>query len=337
MATIHVATTGSDSNSGASASSPKRTITAALAAAGAGDTVLVASGHYKGNVITPKGGSSSGGYITLRSEVKHGATIYGNRNTDAETVVEINHQYVRVQDFVITAEPNSSGARNGVLINASNVQVVGNHIHTICQWSTGGTSWRGGAGIDTTGGSLCNVTIAGNLIHEIGLPSGDEQLVHGIYLSASTSSGRVENNVIYECEDYGIQPYPQDEATGWVLANNTIAATARGIRTGNNMIVRNNISYNNKTINFDVRGSGCTLSNNLSGGPGASSMSGVTVANPLFVDDAGRDFRLAEGSPARNAGTLTNAPAMDIAGVDRPQGSGVDIGAYEMPVTASGH
>ena len=36
------------------------------------------------------------------------------------------------------------------------------------------------------------------------------------------------------------------------------------------------------------------------------------------------------GSPAVDAGTLLGAPASDQRGVARPQGAGVDIGAYEL-------
>lgn len=335
MATIYVSTTGNNGNSGASPSAAKATLAGGLAAASAGDTVQVASGTYTGNFVTTKGGSSGGGYITIRSETKFGAKINGNSGTTNQTAVEINHSYIRVEGFEITGA-TGSGLRNGVLINVSNVQVVGNWIHNICQFLTGGTSWEGGAGIDTGSSALTNVLIDGNRIHGVGLASSTQQLVHGIYLSPPATSCLVANNVIYECEDYGIQPYPQDEATGWKLVNNTIAATGRGIRTGNNTTVRNNISYNNATLNFDVRGTGSVFSNNISGGTGASAMTGVTVADPLFVNYAARNFTLATGSPARDAGTATDAPAADIAGTPRPQGSAVDIGAYEMTTAAGG-
>src|SRR5690606_3592599 len=108
--------------------------------------VLVADGVYEGNVITPKGGSA-GNFITLRAETKWGATIKGDNDTAAQSAVEVNHGYVRFEDFEITGDPES-GLRNGVLINASNVEIVGNHIHTICQFLTGDTGWQGGAGID---------------------------------------------------------------------------------------------------------------------------------------------------------------------------------------------
>lgn len=49
----------------------------------------------------------------------------------------------------------------------------------------------------------------------------------------------------------------------------------------------------------------------------------------FFVDHHGRDFRLRPGSPAIDAGTEATAPAVDIAGTERPFGGAVDVGAYE--------
>jgi len=51
---------------------------------------------------------------------------------------------------------------------------------------------------------------------------------------------------------------------------------------------------------------------------------------PRFVDLAGGDYRLRPDSPSVNAGTMNGAPTVDIRGVSRPQGSGVDMGAYEI-------
>ena len=55
----------------------------------------------------------------------------------------------------------------------------------------------------------------------------------------------------------------------------------------------------------------------------------VETAFPLQLDSL-HDFRLTLGSPALDAGTPANAPASDIVGVGRPQGPGIDIGAYEL-------
>ena len=56
--------------------------------------------------------------------------------------------------------------------------------------------------------------------------------------------------------------------------------------------------------------------------------------DPLFRNAAGFDFHLQAGSPGLNTGTATGAPEEDLDGVSRPQGSGFDIGAYELEAPA---
>ncbi|MEI7815391.1 MAG: choice-of-anchor Q domain-containing protein, partial [Coriobacteriia bacterium] len=85
--------------------------------------------------------------------------------------------------------------------------------------------------------------------------------------------------------------------------------------------------------NHTVGTSGCSSDYNFfynaptSDNPGAHSIQGV---DPLFVDAANRDYRLTSDSQARDAGLATVAPGTDLLGVARPQGSGVDMGAYEF-------
>ena len=50
---------------------------------------------------------------------------------------------------------------------------------------------------------------------------------------------------------------------------------------------------------------------------------------PLFVNPGEGDVSLQADSPCINAGTSKDAPTTDIQGASRPQGNGVDIGAYE--------
>jgi parallel beta-helix repeat protein len=60
----------------------------------------------------------------------------------------------------------------------------------------------------------------------------------------------------------------------------------------------------------------------------------------IFVDARRGDYRLAEGCPARDRGTAAPTggqqpphplPSTDLAGIERPQGAGPDLGAYEAP------
>ena len=50
--------------------------------------------------------------------------------------------------------------------------------------------------------------------------------------------------------------------------------------------------------------------------------------NTFFTTDDG--LRLQPGSPCIDAGTTVGAPSTDIMGISRPQGNGVDMGAYEQ-------
>jgi hypothetical protein len=65
--------------------------------------------------------------------------------------------------------------------------------------------------------------------------------------------------------------------------------------------------------------------------PGVSTLSNIELSDPptFFADPGRNDLRLRSGSPAIDAGTTLWAPSIDIDGTRRPQGAGVDVGAYE--------
>jgi hypothetical protein len=52
-------------------------------------------------------------------------------------------------------------------------------------------------------------------------------------------------------------------------------------------------------------------------------------ADPLFVNASAGNVRLRDGSPCIGTATTLGAPETDIEGVTRPQGTGIDMGAYE--------
>jgi PKD repeat protein len=109
------------------------------------------------------------------------------------------------------------------------------------------------------------------------------------------------------------------------LNNCTIAGNSASSGGGAYESQLNNCIVLNNSANFD---SYCTLTycctSPLPNGPGNF------IANPLFVNPAGGDYRLQAGSPCINAGNNANAVGTtDLDGRPRIVGGAVDIGAYE--------
>ena len=139
----------------------------------------------------------------------------------------------------------------------------------------------------------------------------------------------------------------------WVIENNVVVvdhyhgitlAGARGCKIVNNTVIDPNDQrpgpsairigpHKNKTPSRE-----CTVRNNLASaldvrGESMTADHNVIVADraAFFENAAAFDFRLRPGSPAIDAGLSDAAPKDDRAGVKRPQGRAVDLGAYERP------
>jgi hypothetical protein len=65
--------------------------------------------------------------------------------------------------------------------------------------------------------------------------------------------------------------------------------------------------------------------------PEASHPSNLVVDETAFVNAVAHDYRLAETSPAVDAGIVLREVHTDRVGVTRPQRSTFDVGAYEQP------
>jgi parallel beta-helix repeat protein len=138
----------------------------------------------------------------------------------------------------------------------------------------------------------------------------------------------------------------------WIIENNVVLVDhyhgitlggARGCRLVNNTVIDPNDTRPGPAAvrvgkhKNGTPSSGCTVRNNLAtslhvqSGPDMTVDHNLIVDDPgsVFVDAAGRDFRLRKESPAIDAGSPELAPETDIAGTSRPQGRAVDLGAYE--------
>ncbi|MHC4250032.1 MAG: choice-of-anchor Q domain-containing protein [Planctomycetota bacterium] len=101
-----------------------------------------------------------------------------------------------------------------------------------------------------------------------------------------------------------------------------------------NCIMWGNTAYDESGDIYAAAGSTCTLTNTnteqtIVYGATITDGGGNVSADPLFASPDMGNVRLRVGSPCIDTGTPTGAPATDIEGTPRPQGSEVDMGAYE--------
>jgi parallel beta-helix repeat protein len=343
VATVHVATDGSDANPGTEAA-PFQTIDRASAAAGPGTVVRVAPGTYAGNVRTRSSGTPLA-RISYVSDVRWAARIVGS---GSEAMWTNDGDFVDISGFDI-----SGPGRLGILNNASNTVVANNHIHDLTV--SGGCTGSGGAGVVNAHYGGSNGTIIDNVVHDIGVPGACNR-IQGIY--SSNRGGQIMNNMVFRVSGFGIHLW--HAAGGATIANNTVfangsASVGGGIVIGNgdaggarltDTQVINNIVYDNPRAGIqeycyagqNCIGGGNVVANNLVRGSATpiamrvGSPSGTIQADPQFVaynPDGTGDYRLQGGSPAINRGLGAPAPATDILGVARPLGGGIDLGAFE--------
>jgi hypothetical protein len=356
----YVSPRGSDARDG-SRTRPWRTIEHAAARAGPGSVVRVRAGHYRGPVVLRRSGMP-GRRISFVSASRWGARIDAT-SLGSIAVVAIDGDYVDMEGFDISGRGGDGTA--GIAMNGSYQRAIANRVHDVLVACDGGLN--GGAGIVAGSGNPDygnhDLDVIGNVVHDVvGSPTRRCGGVQGIY--AAVPRVRVINNIAYRNAHDCITSW--HAATQLTIVNNTAAdcpgagitvgsgGTGAGPRGNHDTFVANNLVYRNRqgivetTDGRHRMGPGNRYVNNLifASGPVAAfrpgnllyrgaSVSGTVDADPrLATSDHG--YRPSAGSPAIDAGTRTRAPSSDFDGVSRPQGRGVDIGAYEWRSTAGG-
>lgn len=138
----------------------------------------------------------------------------------------------------------------------------------------------------------------------------------------SISSGVIYNKFFFNCK----------------ILNSTIADNSTiGIyhESGGTMELQNNILHNPLSLNLFATAPVTSLGGNLVTDDSMEDFldaSDVLTDDPMFVGTGTTPYQLTETSLAINNGIITgNEPMFDLAGNDRIQNAGIDIGAYESP------
>lgn len=239
--------------------------------------------------------------------------------------------YNHVHDTAIDKE--GIAAKDG----SANGSIFGNNVHDVD--STG-------IYVDAWDKYTHDIEVFGNVVYDVdgnGITLASEQ--GGLLENVS-----IDNNIAYGNQWAGIDVSEcctdKHPIRGIRIVNNTLYDNGRdpwggGVLVENpqaeGVVIRNNICSRNLTFQIDIATSvptaNVTVDHNLidgyRGDEGEVYGEASVTGDPMFLDAHAGDFRLGVGSAALDLGSDEDAPTVDINGAPRPQGIGVDIGAYE--------
>ncbi len=185
---------------------------------------------------------------------------------------------------------------------------------------------RGGSGINgdgIMGALILNNVLDGN--HASGIS------LYRIDGGAASTGNQVVHNTIRMASDARGGINIQDGSTGNVVRNNVVAnlAAGRGAFEVCGGCISGMVSEHNAIVGrMEIDGTSYDLAGwRIRTGKDATSF--VATEAQLFADATAGDLSHRAGSPAIDVADPALAPETDVEGVARPQGAGVDLGAYE--------
>jgi len=273
-----------------------------------GQVACLSSGDYAGNFKVLNSG------VTLTAVPGASATIYGY----IEIADSANH--VTISNLTIDG---SSSPQNSLQVWGDQFKLINSNIN-------GGHSGWGESCIylgNVTYGLAYDAVIDHNRIHDC----GTSDHAHGFYMDAVRGTTKITNNYVYDNSGFGMQLYKDADnvdiehnvfdgnqsKAGIIFSGETSSACGgAGDCASDNNTVRYNIFTNNATYGIDAWWGGTVGTGNVadhnclygsSSGPFGNS-SGWTnggsnvLADPLYVDRAGKDFSLRAASPCAGDG-----------------------------------
>jgi hypothetical protein len=367
VGTYHIAPTptGDDSRTCAEATlyaTPKATLASVLPCALGGSTIYLLQGTYTQtldwrNGVIPPSGPSAAQPTVLASYPGQIATLAPVLSSDSPVVFLKDREHVILQNLRFLGGGTAAAAimlenTTGVKLlggEAANTvwsiilmrggtanQIVGMQVHTHTTYehciflnnANHQSIVRGNVIYDCLGAGIYavaddyptntndNVLIDGNICHTAHAGATQACIVVG-----HGSNAVVSNNIVYgAAKGIATSAGPANSTTNAKIYHNTLHAnTGDAIRieagaTGTD--IRNNIMWQNGGLLSDG-GAGTTQSANL-------------PTDPLFVNQAARNYKLQAISDARNGGITLASVTLDFDGANRPQGACSDIGAYEF-------
>jgi hypothetical protein len=208
--------------------------------------------------------------------------------------------------------------------------------------------------IESAEAQQSGIHVFGNWVHDITQSNG---IVVAAEQGNLNENITVENNIVENCACAGINvldndmdpnnPAPSHPVENVTIRNNTVFNNGQSCEDsdgGGGIQIRNTDARNITIFNNIVSGNrDYQIATNVSEHVTADSNlifetrnhafeilgTNAVQADPLFVNAAANNFALQASSPAVDAGSAANAPAVDFFGTSRPIGEGIDIGAVE--------
>jgi hypothetical protein len=234
---------------------------------------------------------------------------------------------------------------------SDNTTIRGNTIHGVHGSDANGIHLNGDKSVGGNG-LITNVVIENNVVYDV--------FANGISLDG-VQNAVFRNNLVYSVSRNAFRAYRIDGAQGpknYTIVNNTFVATGDwaiklsedlgGHTVFNNILLTSSSSAGSISVQktSNVRSGYNAVVNRFSSNnnsiialaqwqqSGNDTTSFVTTPAALFVNPGGGNYQLLSTAPAVDKGTASfnkiAAPTTDLMGGSRPQGTGFDIGAYEL-------